>query len=128
MITVSTTAREELIDITNEVNERVRASNVKEGICMLFCMHTSAALIVNENYDPGLKQDLLDKLRELVPEGGHRHDKLDGNADSHIKAAIIGPSLSIPIRNGKLLLGQWQGIMLAEFSGPRTRDISITCM
>lgn len=126
MIAVKSSQREELIDITAHVSAELAKSGVQDGVCNVFCLHTSAALLISENYDEGIKQDLLDTLRKLIPEGGHRHDQLDGNADSHMKSSIIQPSLTVPVRNGKLHLGQWQGIMFAEFSGPREREVEVT--
>ena len=78
-----------------------------------------------ENYDPNILPDLLDCLTELIPEGKWRHDKIDGNGAAHLKASIIGPSKTIPIKDGKLTLGQWQNIMLCDFDGPRTRKIFV---
>lgn len=126
MIPISTSHRDQLLDITSEIQAEVDRSKIKDGLCNIFCLHTSAAILITENYDNGLKLDILDKLKQLIPKGGHRHDQLDGNADSHIKSAIVGPSLTVPIKNGQLLLGQWQGICFAEFSGPREREVEVT--
>ena len=124
-ISISTSKRQELIDITNSVEAIVKKSRVKEGLCTIFAMHATAAIIINENADPNICLDLIDSLNELVPKGKWRHDKLDGNADAHIKSSILGPSETIPIKNSQLQLGTWQAIMLADFDGPRSRKIIV---
>lgn len=126
-ITISTTKKQELIDITDSVNSIVNKSGVKNGLCNIFTMHATAAIIINENADPDICIDTLDALNKLVKEGVWRHDKLDGNAASHIKSTILGPSETIPIKNSKLQLGTWQSPMLVELDGPRSnRKIVIT--
>ena len=126
-ITISTTKKQELIDIADSVNSIVNKSGVKNGLCNIFTMHATAAIIINENADPDICIDTLDALNKLVKEGVWRHDKLDGNAASHIKSTILGPSETIPIKNSKLQLGTWQSPMLVELDGPRNnRKIVIT--
>ena len=126
---VTLSQRQELIDITAEVNNIIKKSQVKEGICLVYTPHATAAIIINENYDPNICLDLIDALNDLIPAGKWRHDKVDGNADSHIKAAILGPSETIPIIDGKLQLGRWQSIMFAELDGPRSdRKIVVSLM
>jgi len=125
VISISTSKRQELIDITNKVAAIVKKSKVKEGLCTVFAMHATAAVIINENADPNICLDLIDSLNELIPRGKWRHDKLDGNADAHIKSSILGPSETIPIKNSQLQLGTWQAIMLADFDGPRSRKIIV---
>ena len=124
-ITISSSKRLEMVDINSEVEKIVNESKVKEGICNVFCSHATGAIAINENYDPNVCEDFNEALAKLIPQGKWRHDRVDGNADAHIKAAIIGPSESIPIKNGKLELGQWQSIMFCEFDGPRNREIII---
>ena len=125
-ITLSTTKKQELVDINDNVREIVAKSGVKEGICNVFCQHATGAIIINENHDPNVCLDLIDALNKLIPAGKWRHDNVDGNADAHIKSAIIGPSEIIPIKNNKLQLGTWQSIMFFELDGPRTgRKITI---
>ncbi|MBI2541538.1 YjbQ family protein [Candidatus Woesearchaeota archaeon] len=127
--TISTSKKQELIDITGKVENIIKKSNVKEGLCSVFACHATAAIIINENYDPNICLDLLDALNKLIPAGIWRHDKIDGNADAHIKAAILGPSETIPVKNGRLELGQWQSIMMAELDGPRNdRKIIVTIL
>jgi secondary thiamine-phosphate synthase enzyme len=117
--TISSSKKQEVVDITEQVKEIVMGSKVKEGICVIYTPHATAAIIINENWDPNISLDFLDSLNALIPIGKWRHDKVDGNGSSHIKAAIVGPSETIPITAGKLDLGQWQNIMLADFDGPR---------
>ncbi|MEK6891696.1 MAG: secondary thiamine-phosphate synthase enzyme YjbQ [Nanoarchaeota archaeon] len=124
---ISTNKKQELIDITEKVNLIIKKSKVKNGLCNVFTAHATAAIIINENYDPNICLDLLDSLNKLIPSGIWRHDKVDGNADSHIKAAILGPQETIPINNGNLQLGRWQSIMFYELDGPRQdRKIIVT--
>lgn len=98
-ISISTSKRQELIDITNKVEAIVKKSKIKEGICTIFAMHATAAIIINENADPNICLDIIDSLNVLIPRGKWRHDELDGNADAHIKSSILGPSETIPIKN-----------------------------
>ena len=127
--TISTSKKQELIDITDKVSDIIKKSKVKAGICNVFAAHATAAIIINENYDPNICLDLLDALSKLIPSGIWRHDRIDGNADSHIKSAILGPSETIPIKNGELSLGRWQAIQFAELDGPRNdRKIIITIL
>ena len=126
---LSTKKKQELIDITSQVNSIIKKSKVNQGICNVFAAHATAAIIINENYDPNICLDLIDSLNKIIPPGIWRHDEIDGNADSHIKSAILGPSETIPIKNNKLELGQWQSMMFAEFDGPRNdRKIIVTIL
>lgn len=126
-INISTSKKQKLIDITGEINSIVRKSKVKEGLCSIFAMHATAAIIINENADSNICLDTIDALNDLIPSGKWRHDKLDGNADAHIKSTILGPSETIPIKNGELQLGTWQAISLFELDGPRSnRKIVVT--
>ena len=123
-IELRTHQRNEPVDITSQVAEAVRDSGIQEGICYLYCPHTTAGLFINENADPSVVRDIFDKLNELVPHSRAYHH-LEGNADSHIKSSIIGSSLLIPVEGGKLALGRWQGIFFAEFDGPRNRQVIV---
>lgn len=128
-ITLSTSKKQELIDITEKINSIIKKSKIKNGICNVFAAHATAAIIINENYDPNVCLDLLDALNKLIPAGVWRHDRIDGNADAHIKSSILGPSETIPIKNNKLDLGQWQNAMFVELDGPRhNRKIIITIL
>jgi secondary thiamine-phosphate synthase enzyme len=123
-ISIRTNKRNELIDITEEVRRLVRESGVKEGICVLFCPHTTAGLTINENADPSVRLDISDHLSDLVPERkSYKH--LEGNADSHIKSVLVGQSISLIIENGDIVLGTWQGVFFCEFDGPRNRKILV---
>jgi secondary thiamine-phosphate synthase enzyme len=123
-IQVKTTTRNELVDITLPVEGVVEESGVSEGICVLAVPHTTAAVTVNENADPSVKADIIAKLIELVP-AGDRYRHLEGNADAHIKATIVGPSETLLVKGGRLSLGTWQGVFFCEFDGPRTRRVVI---
>ena len=126
-IALSTSKKQELIDITSRINNIIKNSKIKSGICNIFAAHATAAIIINENYDPNICLDLTDALNKLIPKGIWRHDRIDGNADAHIKSAILGASETIPIKNGKLELGRWQAVQFCELDGPRqNRKIVIT--
>ncbi|MDQ3178942.1 MAG: secondary thiamine-phosphate synthase enzyme YjbQ [Acidobacteriota bacterium] len=115
--------REEMIEITSEIENFLRESNIKEGICVLFTQHTTCGLTINENADPDVKSDMLLFLKNLIPQyyDGFRH--FEHNSDAHIKSSLVGSSVTIPFENGKLLLGRWQGIYLCEFDGARERKV-----
>ena len=128
-IFLSTSKKQELIDITDKINSIIKKSKIKNGICNVFAAHATAAIIINENYDPNICLDLLDALNKLIPSGIWKHDKIDDNADAHLKSAILGPSETIPIKNGELDLGTWQSLMLCELDGPRSnRRIIVTVL
>ena len=127
-INISTKRKEEIIDITSEVEGVVKRTGVKEGLCTVFARHATAAIIINENWDVSLQDDLLNLLRKLVPSGVWKHDKIDDNGAAHLKSMLLGPSETIPVKNGKLMLGRWQGIALAEFDGPRKREVIVQVM
>ena len=126
-IQVKTKARNELIDITQQVEKVVEEAGIAEGICVVVVPHTTAAVTVNENADPSVKADIIAKLGELVPAGDRYHHQ-EGNADAHIKAALVGTSESILVRSGQLALGTWQGVFFCEFDGPRTRQVWVRVM
>lgn len=119
-ITISSKNKNELIDISEEINSALKESKIKNGIALIYVPHATAAVIINENYDPNICLDFIDALNDIIPAGKWRHDKVDDNADAHIKAAIVGPSETIPIKNSKLELGTWQAPMFCEFDGPRS--------
>ena len=123
---VSTTKKQELIDITEKVRQIIKNSRVERGMCLVYVPHATAGIIVNENYDPSVCNDIINQLEKIAPlTGSYEHDKIDDNAHSHIKASIIGPSETLIIEDEELILGTWQGIALAEFDGPRTRTVLI---
>jgi len=121
---VRTSRRSELLDITALVEEVVRESGVEEGVCLLYVPHTTAAVTVNENADPSVVEDIVAKLSELIPAGA-RYRHTEGNADSHIKATVVGPSVMVPVSKGRLALGTWQGVFFCEFDGPRRRRVLV---
>ena len=123
-LNVKTPKREVLIEITDEIRKIVRVSNIKEGVCRIFVPHTTAGATINENADPAVLKDIINYLRELVPkESNFSH--MEGNSDAHIKSSLLGSSIEILIHKGSLVLGTWQGIMFAEFDGPRNRKYVI---
>ena len=116
----------QMLDITRQVADVVRTANLGEAICSVYVTHATAAIVINENDDPNVCEDVLDALDKLIPAGVWRHDRVDGNAAAHIKSAILGPGETIPVRDGKLVLGTWQAIMLVELDGPRDRRVIVT--
>lgn len=124
-INLTTSKKYELVDITDQTVAIVSKSKVEHGLCLIYVPHATAAIMINENYDPNICDDILDSLNENIPEGKWRHDRVDNNAAAHIKAGIIGPSELIPIKDNKLMLGTWQSIMLADFDGPKRRRIIV---
>lgn len=129
VFTIATTQREELVDITGTVRHLVEKSDRSLQLCSLFVPGATAAIMIQENWDPNIASDVVNCLRRLIPRDAWLHDRIDGNGDSHIKAGIIGPSETIPILEGTLLLGTWQNIFLCEFDGPRRkREIIVTLL
>jgi secondary thiamine-phosphate synthase enzyme len=123
---VRTTAKRQMIDLTARISEIVARGAAAEALCSVYTPHATAAVVVNENDDPNVCEDALDALDRLVPAGIWRHDRVDGNAASHIQATILGPGETVPVRGGKLCLGRWQAIMLVELDGPRERRVLVT--
>ncbi|MCK4528046.1 secondary thiamine-phosphate synthase enzyme YjbQ [candidate division WOR-3 bacterium] len=124
VLDVSTHSRNEFVDITREVSNLVEECGIKDGSVILYVPHTTAAVTINENYDPSVRADIINKLSELVPpNAGYEH--LEGNADSHIKSTLVGVYEVIPVENGRLQLGRWQGIFFCEFDGPRSRRLVV---
>jgi secondary thiamine-phosphate synthase enzyme len=125
-LTLRTARRTQLIDITREVTDAVARSGVRSGLCVVYVPHTTAGTCINENADPDVRADVEAFLDKLIPEGGkpllEKFEHNEGNSDSHIKSIITGPSVTLMIENGRLLLGRWQGIYFAEYDGPRTRN------
>lgn len=117
----------ELVDITDQAREHVRRSGVKNGLCALYAQGATAALMIQENDDPNIALDVLDCLDALVPAGRWRHDRIDDNGAAHIQAGIVGPSETIPIRDGQLALSRWQNVFFCDFDGPRAvRTVLVT--
>jgi secondary thiamine-phosphate synthase enzyme len=127
-LTFTTRKRREIVDITDEVLRAVRESGIRNGILIVQLPHATASLVLNED-EEGIKQDLLNKLEELVPsEGGYLHDRIDDNAHAHLKSAIIGSSRVLPIIDGRVIRGTWQNFLVLEEDGPRTRTAVIFIM
>jgi secondary thiamine-phosphate synthase enzyme len=123
-INVRTSSRVELIDITHLVEKAVSESKVKSGLCIVYVPHTTAAVTINENADPSVRSDITKELNKIVPfDDNYSH--LEGNSAAHIKASIIGPSETVLVDKGNLVLGTWQGIYFCEFDGPRHRKVII---
>ncbi len=123
-IEVETNSRNCFVDITNRVKKVCDESKISNGIMVIFIPHTTCGVIVNEDYDPTVQKDIQNTLSSIAPEGKN-YLHTEGNADSHIKTAIIGNSVTIPINDSKIALGTWQGIFLAEFDGPRSRKVIV---
>jgi secondary thiamine-phosphate synthase enzyme len=123
IIKVRSTEREQLLEITDEVRRRLKATGALEGLCVLYVQHTTAALTVNENADPDVPRDMLHALRTLLPQHGMGFRHGEGNSDAHIKASLFGSTVTVPFHEGELLLGRWQGIFLCEFDGGRERKV-----
>lgn len=123
-IRVHTREREELRDITEEVRGAVRESGVRDGVLHLWSLHTTCALTVNEGADPDVARDVVVKLADLVPrKGDYLH--AEGNSDSHVKTSLFGPGITMLIEGGDVLLGTWQRVFLAEWDGPRSRQVAV---
>jgi secondary thiamine-phosphate synthase enzyme len=122
---VRTRSRTEMVEITSQVRDAIRTSGVRQGLCVVYCPHTTAAITINENADPDVVHDLMLWYNRTVPheQPGFRHG--EGNSDSHIKATLVGPSVTLLIEGGQPVLGRWQGIFFCEFDGPRTRTVQV---
>lgn len=126
-LNVKTSARAELIDITDLIKRAVRESRAKSGICSVYVPHTTAGVTINENADPSVRKDIIKELNKVIPfDDNYSH--LEGNAAAHIKATLVGSSETIMIENGSLVLGTWQGIYFCEFDGPRSRKVIVKIM
>ena len=122
---VKTRQRSEIVDVTDAVRRLVKQNNLRDGMAICYVPHTTAAVTINENYDPDVKHDMLRKLDALIPktETYYQHD--EGNSDSHVKTSLVGNSALVLIENGDLVLGRWQGIYFCEFDGPREREMYV---
>lgn len=126
-LTVRTAKRLEAIDISELINREISESGVRTGVCNLFAPHTTVAITVNEHFDPNVPQDILMALEKVAPEDAHWGHP-EGNAPAHVKSTLISASISIPIRDGKLALGRWQGVYFMELDGPRSRQLVVTIL
>jgi secondary thiamine-phosphate synthase enzyme len=123
-IQIRTSAKTDLIDITRSVEEAVRKSGLMDGICWVYVPHTTAAVTINENADPSVSRDILMELNKIVP-FQDRYQHAEGNSPAHIKASLIGSSVTVFVESGRLVLGTWQGIFFCEFDGPRNRQVFV---
>jgi len=124
ILSVKTTGRTEMIDITEEVQNAVRSSGVEDGLCMVYVPHTTAAVTINESADPSVSKDLLMVLNQIVPwDAPYQH--AEGNSPAHVKTTLVGSSELISVQQGRLVLGTWQGIFFCEFDGPRSRKAHV---
>ena len=124
-IRVRSRARCEMVEITARLQEVVERSGMAAGVLVAQSLHTTAALTVNENADPDVPHDLLEKLERLIPQREPFYHHAEGNSDSHLKTSFFGPSLTVLVDGGRLVLGTWQGIFLCEFDGPRERRVAV---
>lgn len=122
-ITLDTRLREKFIDVTGQVQDAVRESGIRDGLCLVYCPHTTAALTVNENADPDVVNDILKSLSDIVKDKEFAHS--EGNSPAHVKSSLVGCSLTFIVESGRLALGTWQGIYFCEFDGPRKRKIVV---
>jgi secondary thiamine-phosphate synthase enzyme len=128
-LTIASDAREQLIDITDQVKAVVRDSGVRNGLVNVYAQGATAAVMIQENWDDSVQTDVVQLLRKLIPAGVWLHDRQDGNGDSHLKSGLVGPSETIPLLNGALGLSTWQNIFFCEFDGPRSeRRILVTVL
>ena len=125
-ITVSTRSREELVDITKQVQQVVDRSGIRDGLVSVYVQGATAGIMIQENWDESVQTDVVNLLAKLIPRGVWLHDRQDGNGDSHLKAGLVGPSETVPVIDGKLGLSTWQNLFLCEFDGPRSQR-TIVC-
>jgi secondary thiamine-phosphate synthase enzyme len=126
-LSVQSRERTEFIKLDAEIAKIVADSGLRDGLCHVYVLHTTAGVMINEGADPSVVHDIGAKLAELAPrEGRYAHADAERNADSHIKAALVGSSVSVPVRDGAPVLGTWQSIFLCEFDGPRRRQVTIS--
>lgn len=124
-VSVPTQSRCQLVDVTTHVQLVIRENRITEGYVIIYSPHTTAGVTINENADPDVKSDMLKKLEEMIPKRERYYDHAEGNSDSHVKTSLVGNSVTVLVDNGRLLLGQWQGIYFAEFDGPREREMLV---
>ncbi|WP_158056319.1 secondary thiamine-phosphate synthase enzyme YjbQ [Halorussus halophilus] len=126
MFQVETQERTQVVDVTEKVRDELQGQNVSDGLCTVFVQHTTAGVVVNEA-ESGLLEDIESFLQNIVPDhDDYRHDRIDDNADSHLRALLLGESATVPIEDGELALGTWQKLLFVECDGPRTRRVRVT--
>lgn len=126
-LTIKTESQTQMIDVTAQVQKALEDRNIKDGVCMIYVPHTTAAVTINESADPSVREDIVMVLNQIVPwKAGYRH--AEGNSPAHIKTSLIGSSELVEVQNGRLVLGTWQGIFFCEFDGPRTRKLNVAML
>jgi secondary thiamine-phosphate synthase enzyme len=123
--TVRTSSRNEMLEVTDRLQKVVFSNNINQGMLIAYVPHTTAAVTINENADPDVKSDLLAKLSALVPKSEAYYRHAEGNSDSHLKAAMLGHSVTVLVEGGRMVLGRWQGVYFCEFDGPREREMFV---
>jgi secondary thiamine-phosphate synthase enzyme len=126
--TLKTSQRNEFVDVTEQVRQSLRRAGIRDGLGVVYCPHTTAAITINEHADPDVAHDILLWLGRTIPQqqAGFRHN--EENSDSHVKASLVGSSATVIVEDGALVLGRWQGIFFCEFDGPRTRTVQVKWM
>ena len=124
-LSVRTTERNEMIDVTDRLVKFARSNNLLEGMLIVYVPHTTAAVTINENADPDVRHDMLRKLDTLIPKHENYYRHGEGNSDSHVKTSLVGNSVSVLVERGRLVLGRWQGVYFCEFDGPREREMMV---
>jgi len=124
IVNIHSTGKNQMIDISSQVQNLI-PEGIKDAVCHIFCLHTTAGLTINENADPDVKGDIIMALEGIVPTIGRDFKHAEGNSAAHIKSSLMGVSLAVPVVNGKLSLGKWQGIYFCEFDGPRNRQVHV---
>ena len=128
ILKINTQKRVEIQDITTEVADILSRSGIKEGLLNVYSPHSTSGVVINEN-EPGLIEDFKLTLEKVIPQGaGYQHDRIDNNADSHIRGFLLGGSQTIPVENSKMMLGTWQSIFFVELDGPRHRNLPVTIL
>lgn len=128
ILELKTTKRIEITDITRNIDAAIAESGLRKGLVNIYSKHSTSALFINEN-EAGLVEDYVDLIEKLVPTGdNYRHDRIDNNADSHLRSFIIGNNQTVPFENGSMNLGTWQSVFFLEMDGPRNRQITVTIM
>src|SRR5262249_5797533 len=122
---VQTRQRDEFVDITDRVQAVLSDDGIGDGLCVVYCPHTTAAICINENADPDVPHDLLSWLKRAIPQRQAEFRHGEGNSDSHLKSILVGASATLIVQNGQLVLGRWQGVFFCEFDGPRTRQVHV---
>lgn len=123
--TVNTNQKDEVVDITEKINKKIKDMNIREGMCLVFVHHTTCCL-TTADLDPGTEQDMLEALRGVLPKVSYRHPHDPSHTPDHILSSIIGPSVMVPVQDTSLVLGSWQKVVLVEFNGPKKRTVSLT--